>query len=102
MSFRAVADAGSLWDGEMRGLDVDGRKVLLVRIEGAVHAYEDRCLHKGIPLSEGLLKGRVLTCWAHAWEYDACTGHGRNPPTPALHRFPVRVDADQIWVDIDV
>ncbi|HEY3493539.1 MAG TPA: Rieske (2Fe-2S) protein, partial [Polyangiaceae bacterium] len=65
MSFHALLPEDELWTGEMRGFVVAGRRVLVLRTEGGVFAYEDRCAHLGVPLSQGTLKGSVLTCSAH-------------------------------------
>jgi toluene monooxygenase system ferredoxin subunit len=80
---------------------VGGRPVLLVNVEGTVCAYEDRCLHRAQPLSQGKLTGNRLACAAHAWEYDACTGRGINPDGVALRRYAVRISAGEILVDVD-
>jgi nitrite reductase/ring-hydroxylating ferredoxin subunit len=101
MSFRSVMRAEELWGGEMVGLSVDGCPVLLLKIDGEVRAYEDRCAHRGWPLSRGKLCGNVLTCGAHEWAYDACTGRGINPDGIALRAIPVRVDGGNIEVDVD-
>lgn len=100
-TYRLAARLDDLWNGEMRSVRLEGRHVLLVRVDGEVHAYEDRCAHLGLPLSEGRLAGCVLTCAAHEWQYDACTGHGINPRNAALRRFPVRIEAGAIWVAVD-
>jgi toluene monooxygenase system ferredoxin subunit len=89
-----------LWIGEMVGLKVEGRPVLLVNVEGTVCAYEDRCLHRAWPLSLGKLAGNRLVCAAHEWEYDACTGRGLNPDGVALRRYDVEVVAGEIFVDL--
>jgi len=83
-------------------VELDGRRVLIVNLDGKVCAYEDRCLHKSLPLSLGKLAGNRLLCRAHEWEYDACTGQGINPSGVALRRYEVRIDAGQILVDLDV
>jgi toluene monooxygenase system ferredoxin subunit len=90
-----------LWIGEMVGLDVGGRPVLLVNVDGVVCAYEDRCRHRSLPLSLGKLAGGRLVCAAHGWEYDACTGDGLNPAGVTLRRYPVRLEGDDILVDVD-
>ena len=79
---------------------VAGRKVLLVRVDGDVRAYEDRCAHLGLPLSGGRIDGTTLICPAHEWEYDARTGCGVNPATACLKSFPVKIEGDQILVDV--
>jgi len=88
-----------LWDGEMRSQVLAGRKVLVLRIGGHFHAYEDRCAHLGVALSSGRLDGHVLTCSAHHYQYDARTGAGINPRRCALQRFLVKVEAGQVLVD---
>jgi len=100
MTFTRVLPDAELWTGEMRGLVVGGRRVLLVRTEHAVCAYEDRCAHLGVPLSEGTLRGGVLTCSAHHYEYDALTGCGINPCTVKLVEFPLRIEDGAICVDV--
>ena len=103
MSFRRVADAASLWPGEMKGFVVDAMKVLLINLDGTVHAYEDSCPHRGVALSCGTLEaasGR-LTCAMHLWQYDARTGKGVNPRGVALRRLPMKVEDDAIWVEVD-
>jgi nitrite reductase/ring-hydroxylating ferredoxin subunit len=50
MSFvRAIAES-ELWIGELCGLVLDGRRVLLLRLNDGVRAYEDRCAHLGVRL----------------------------------------------------
>jgi toluene monooxygenase system ferredoxin subunit len=103
MSFRRVADAASLRPGEMRGLVVDATKVLLVNLDGTVHAYEDSCPHRGVALSCGTFEaasGR-LTCGMHLWQYDARTGKGVNPRGVALRRLTTKVEEDGVWVEVD-
>jgi toluene monooxygenase system ferredoxin subunit len=85
----------------MIGLRIDGRPVLLVNVGGEVRAYDDRCLHRGLPLSQGKLTGHVLVCGAHQWAYDACTGHGVNPSGMALRSYPVRIADGDILVGLD-
>jgi toluene monooxygenase system ferredoxin subunit len=98
--FRRVAAQDALWAGEMRPVEVDGRRVLLVNVDGRINAFEDRCAHKGVPLSQGRLRGAELVCWAHEWQYDACTGEGTNPRGVSVRRFPVEVRDGDIWVDV--
>jgi toluene monooxygenase system ferredoxin subunit len=100
MSFAKVCTLDDLWIGEKAGVMVAGKPVLLVNVEGTVCAYENRCRHKGLPLSAGKLEGHVLTCAVHGWCYDARTGVGINPESALLVRFPVRIEGNDIFVDV--
>jgi toluene monooxygenase system ferredoxin subunit len=95
-----VIRASELWIGEMRAARVEGRALLLVNVEGRIQAFEDRCAHQGVPLSQGRFKAGILTCSVHEWQYDAATGQGLNPCGVSLKSFPVEVRDGDIWVEI--
>lgn len=49
--------------------------------EAQLHAWEDRCPHRGTKLSIGRLQGQHLQCAYHGWQFD---GNGRCQHIPAL------------------
>lgn len=54
---------------------------------GAVQAWEDRCPHRGVPLSMGRIEGEQLACAYHGWQYAA--QDGRCKFIPAMPNQPV-------------
>ena len=101
MGFHKVAKVEDLWSGEMIGLEVDGEQILLVNVDNHFYAYADACPHQKSRLSEGTLTDKILRCARHHWEFDVCSGSGVNPPNACLKVFPIRVDGEDILVDID-
>ncbi len=101
MAFTRAARLEELWIGEKLGVVVDGLRVLLVRLDEGVFAYEDRCMHQGVAMSEGKLVGRTLVCSAHAWEYDACSGRSINPRGAMLRALPVEIRDGEVLVDVE-
>jgi toluene monooxygenase system ferredoxin subunit len=101
MGFRRVAKMEDLWSGEMMGLEVEGERVLLVNVDNRIYAYADICPHQKSRLSEGTLADKILRCGRHYWEFDVCSGSGVNPRNACLKLFPIRVDGEDILVDID-
>jgi toluene monooxygenase system ferredoxin subunit len=100
MAFERVADLADFWSGEMLAITVAGRRVLLVNADGHIRAYEDRCPHLGLPLSDGQLDGGRLTCRGHHWQYDVSTGRGINPATVELTDVPVILEGNAVLVDL--
>jgi toluene monooxygenase system ferredoxin subunit len=98
---RRACGQDDLWEGEMRPCSIAGRPIVLINAGGQVSAFADFCPHQRFPLHRGRLVGTTLTCAAHEWQYDACTGAGLNPRDVALQRFPVQLHDDAIWIDID-
>jgi phenylpropionate dioxygenase-like ring-hydroxylating dioxygenase large terminal subunit len=73
---------------------------------GALHAWPDRCPHRGARLSLGRVCGDRLECAYHGWQFDAA-GHCVDVPAlpgfvpPAGHRvaaFEVRAAHGLAWV----
>ena len=61
-----------------------GERIALYRgRSGAVHALEDRCAHRQVPLSMGVVEEETLRCCYHAWAYR---GDGRISQIPYLSR----------------
>ncbi|MET9666473.1 aromatic ring-hydroxylating dioxygenase subunit alpha [Streptomyces sp. NPDC006475] len=59
-----------------------GERIALYRgASGKVYALEDRCAHRQVPLSMGVVEGEALRCCYHAWAYR---GNGRISQIPYL------------------
>ena len=101
MGFQRVAKIEDLWSGEMISLEVNGERVLLVNVDNRIYAYADICPHQMSRLSEGTLADKILRCARHHWEFDVCSGFGVNPRNSCLKVFPIRVEGEDILVDID-
>ena len=102
MAYVKACEADELWEGDMVEVDVNDHVVVLVwPKDGEIHAYQGICPHQDIPLAEGKFDGRVLMCRAHQWTFDAHTGSGINPGNCKLARYPVKVEADAIFVDTE-
>ena len=59
MAYRRALAQKELWTGELTSVVVDGTRILLLRVDDGVYAYEDRCAHQRARLSEGRLDGCV-------------------------------------------
>lgn len=62
-----------------------------------VFAIDDRCPHKGGPLSEGIVHGTAVTCPLHAAVFDLTTGQGTDDWQVQTHA--VRVEGGRVMLD---
>ncbi len=71
---------------------------------GAAHALEDRCPHRGVPLSLGQVVDGNIRCAYHGLEFDGRGVCVRNPHIRAdpgrlqVRRYPVELRHDAVWV----
>lgn len=90
----------SVLDEHGRGVvTLDGRELALFRVEGRVHAFENRCPHEGNPLVEGEIAGPTLTCVFHNWRFDLETGACLFGDAPA-RRYDATIDDQHIVIDL--
>jgi nitrite reductase/ring-hydroxylating ferredoxin subunit len=80
---------------------VRGWNVALFNVDGTVFAMDDACLHAGVSLGTGELRGKIVRCRAHGWRYDVTTGNTIDVPDCAVARHPVKVVDGAILVAID-
>ncbi|MFJ8198165.1 Rieske 2Fe-2S domain-containing protein [Streptomyces sp. NPDC096152] len=79
-----VARSGKVRSGRVIATSFAGERIALYRgRSGAVHALEDRCAHRQVPLSMGVVEGETLRCCYHAWAYR---GDGRISQIPYLSK----------------
>ncbi len=84
--------------GAGRTVDVKGKPVAVFNVDGNFFAISDTCLHRGGPLGEGELEGKVVTCPWHAWRYDVTTGVNEMNPSMIVQKYQVKVEGDDLLV----
>ena len=93
-------DIGALTDIPARG----GRVVKTPRgciavfraFDDTVFALDDRCPHKGGPLSDGIVHGHKVTCPLHSLVIDLASGAAANPEEGSVRTHEIRVAEGRI------
>lgn len=98
--------------GEVAGVRIGGREVVLWREDAptpTLHAWEDRCPHRGMRLSFGFVRDDALGCLYHGWQFGGTArcrlipAHPqvRVPASIHVHAYGVREHAGLAWVSMD-
>ncbi len=103
MAFEKICTLDDIWEGDMASFETgDVTEVLLVYANGGeLRAFQNICPHQHFELIEGKLDDNVLTCRAHLWQFDVHTGKGINPADCALAIYPIKIEGDDVFVDVD-
>lgn len=64
-----------------------------------VFALDDRCPHKGGPLSEGIVHGGQVTCPLHGMVFDLATGLAQGPDDGQVRTHAARVEGGRVLLD---
>ncbi|MBU2740364.1 MULTISPECIES: nitrite reductase small subunit NirD [Acidithiobacillus] len=65
-----------------------------------VFAVSNHCPHRGGPLSEGFVSGKLVFCPLHNWQIDLEKGEAMAPDSGCVKRFPIRMEGGQIWLGL--
>ena len=77
------------------------RMFCIACVGGKFSALDNHCLHWGGPLGQGVIrKGKVVCPW-HAWEFDARTGQLGKDPTMRVATYPLKIEGDDVFIEID-
>ncbi len=80
--FAPAINADELAPGGMKTVRVEGRDVVVCRVENRYYAVERRCGHMSAPLEMGTLDGTIVTCPMHCAQFDVTTGEALAGPVP--------------------
>jgi len=103
MDTLTVCRLEELPEGEMRLVEVDGRKIGVFRCgNGDLYAIEDRCSHDDGPLAEGEFDADACTveCPRHGSLFDLRTGRPKTLPAfQPVEIFDARVEGGELKLD---
>lgn len=98
--FVKVASVEEVPEGTGRAVEANGKRVALFNVGGEFHAVDGVCPHQGGPLGEGILRGSVVTCPWHFWQFDVVKGHAPEFPEATIPKYRVRVDGSDVLVEV--
>src|SRR6202050_924735 len=102
MALVRAARKDEVLPGTIREFQVDGKTTVAIsNIDGKFYAINNTCLHRGGPLGQGELTGKVVTCPWHGWQYDVTTGEAVANPAGGVGCFAFEVRGEDIWLECD-
>lgn len=83
------------------GVQVEGKRLALVNLNGEIYALDDDCPHQAGPLSDGRIVGHEIECPWHSSRFDIRTGRvTMDPAETDVATYKVRLIGDAVEVEI--
>lgn len=76
-----------------------GKIAVFRSADDQVFAIDDRCPHRGGPLSQGIVHGAQVTCPLHNWVFSLETGKAQGADDGMVSTFKLRRDGEIILID---
>jgi nitrite reductase (NADH) small subunit len=95
-----VASLTDLASDKPLGVTLDGKKIALFRVGDEVFATSGVCPHARGPIDCGTVANKAVTCPWHGWSFDLHSGQCTEDPDLKLATYPVRIEGDDILVEL--
>lgn len=82
--WESVAKASELPSRAMKHVEIKGKEITIINLDGKYYAINDRCGHMNAPLSKGEIRNvqgkDIVTCPLHFSTFDIVTGKKLSEP----------------------
>jgi nitrite reductase (NADH) small subunit len=86
---------------EGRMVDLRGHEIAVFNLGDRAMAVENRCPHRGGPLSDGIVAGNSVVCPLHSWKVCLSTGSVLRPAeTACVSTYPTQLRDGYIYVSL--
>ena len=99
--FVKAAKTDEVSPGNCISAKLEGNFIGIHNVNGKYYAVNNICPHVGGILHAGQLENDVIVCPIHQWKFDVKTGRCIWPGKCGIATYPVKVDGEDIFVDIN-
>ena len=96
-----LIDSELIPPGTSAEVAADGKIFAVFNVDGVFHVIDGICSHAGGPLGKGTLRGNVVTCPWHGWQYQVDTGRHCLNSRLGQATYPCRVEDGKVIAEIE-
>jgi nitrite reductase (NADH) small subunit len=100
MPWIPLIDAAEIPVGSGREVVADGRIFAVYNVDGTFHILDGICPHAGGPLGKGTLRGDVVTCPWHGWQFQLSTGQHCLNSRICTTRYPAEIRDGKVGAEV--
>jgi len=101
-----VATTVEIPPGERKFVDIDGKEIVIINIDGDYHAFANYCPHMGGPVGKGPVSEVSdhdakwsISCPFHGWRFDLESGDAIFPSKKRLKKYDVNLEKYDVSVE---
>jgi nitrite reductase/ring-hydroxylating ferredoxin subunit len=99
--FVDIAAVEDFREGKIRRYFLGGKEIAVVLLDGAWHAFGNRCTHADFQLHFGFIEDDKVYCPIHYAAFEILSGRPVEGPfgIDALKVYSVRVEGGRVWLN---
>ncbi len=96
---KKIAQLTDIPEGGSKLVMVDDTPIALFNIKGEIHAWDNRCPHRGASLADGNISESVIQCKYHLWEFDIKSACAVANSDLKVKAFEVVIEDGDVFID---
>ena len=97
---KKIAKLADIPEGGSKFIMVDDTPIALFKIKDEVHAWDNRCPHRGASLADGNITNSVIQCKYHLWEFDIKSACAVANSDLKVKTFTIVVENGDVFIDV--
>ncbi|MBN4081185.1 Rieske (2Fe-2S) protein [Caldithrix abyssi] len=95
-----VAKLSDIPEGGSKLVMVDDIPIALFNLKGKIHAWDNRCPHRGASLADGNISEDIIQCKFHLWEFDVHTACAVANSNVKVKTYSVEVKDGVVFIGV--
>ena len=96
-----LIEATAVPTGQAAEVVANGRIFAVFNVDGQFRVIDGICPHAGGPLGKGMLRGHIVTCPWHGWQFNVESGHHCLNQRLCQKTYDSRVENNQVVIDLE-
>jgi 3-phenylpropionate/trans-cinnamate dioxygenase ferredoxin subunit len=89
--------------GERQLIEIDGGRIILLRLDDGFYAISEKCTHENVSLSDGIIDNGEIECSKHGARFDIKSGDVRAfPAVQPLRTYRVCYENNKLVIYLPV
>ncbi len=86
-------------ENELLSIELEDFDVVLTKVDGIIYAFEDKCSHDYVKLSNGIIDNQCIKCSKHGSKFDLKTGEALNLPAVApIQIYKIKIEDGFVYI----
>ena len=102
MTWQLATTCGKVLPDAPVAFNCADRKIAIYKVEGQFYATDNVCPHAYALMTDGFVEGDKVECPLHGAIFHIPTGRCLAAPAESdLQTYPIRIDGDNIYIDVE-
>jgi len=100
-TYKKLCNLNDLEENKAFEVEVDGKSILVTKMNGEFYAIENNCTHENLTMTHGQIHNGEIQCPRHGARFDIKTGKATQlPGVMELKTFKVKVENENVMAAV--